>query len=234
MSRQPMDLADPRVDACIAACEDRPQTPAAHRARRVPLRRQRPRRMGGRDREPGVARHPGAGRRHRALLGIVGGADRGDGRRGRAHAVGRRPGHRTGRHRSRAARRHRPRDRRGVRRAHRHRQRRHQRPGGDSRRDRPRRPPGAVRGRRGRVACRGAVRHERSARERGARRVPEGPDGAAGPELRRGRRGGDDLLAQQPLRRATTGTGACARARSRTESFAARRRRACSPGWKPR
>ena len=33
MSRQPMDLADPRLDPTIAACEARPEAAAAHASR---------------------------------------------------------------------------------------------------------------------------------------------------------------------------------------------------------
>ena len=77
-----MDLGDPRVDANIAACEQGLRKAAAHRARGcVLLRLQRPWRVGGGGREPRRAGPGSADRRYRAFLRVVGGADRGLGRR---------------------------------------------------------------------------------------------------------------------------------------------------------
>ena len=107
MARQPTDLADPRLAELIAACESGLKALLQHRARRgVLLCRQRPRRLGGGDRQPGRAGHGGAGAGHRPLLRRLGRAGRGVRRRRACERRTARASDRSGGGRGGAARRH--------------------------------------------------------------------------------------------------------------------------------
>ena len=121
-----------------------PEAAAADRCgRRLLLRRQRPRCVGGGGAEPDAAGWRGAGAGHRTFLRILGGPDRGAGPPRRAHALAPGSADRPRRGDAGAARGPPARDRRRLRGPHRHLQRHHQRPGRAARRHRRRRPPGA-------------------------------------------------------------------------------------------
>ena len=228
MSRQPMDLGDPRVSQMIEACENGPEATAGHaRCPCADVRRQWPWRVGRGDRESGRPWRHRAGARHRPLLRSVGGADRSAGAAACPHAVDRRPADRRWRHGSRRCV---PTPRTGSwpcsqctptppaasRPTCRPFARRSTRP-----------PPGAVRRRRGGVTGRGAVCDGRVACQRGAGRVAERADGAAGAGLRCRRCTRDGGGGATP-RRVSIGTGASGSATNcRTASSAARRRTAC-------
>ena len=97
MSRQPMDLADPRLDPIIAACEAGLKRLLHTQHADVLMYAAN----GHGAWEAVIVNLVGPGRsgadsRHRALLRIVGDPGRGAGRQGGAHAVGRRPADRRG------------------------------------------------------------------------------------------------------------------------------------------
>ena len=215
------------------------KAPAPDRARRgLLLRRQRPRRLGGGDRQPGRAGRPRCWCRAPATSPTAGPS------RSRLTAAsrvrtpyGRGPADRSGGGRGGAARRHartrsapsssstptpraaRPSDLRG-----------------DPRGDRCRRPSGAVRRRRRRLARRGAVRDGRARRQRRrSARVAEGPDGAARarpsspPTSARSR-----SRARNPAPRFYWDWQRRQQRACRTASSAARRRSPTRPGSRPR
>ena len=162
----------------------RPEGGGAHRPPRRALHRQRPRRVGGGAGQHAVARRPGAGPGHRALLPGLGGHGPHAGRRGRHPRFRPAQPHRHGPRGRGAGRRPRPHDQGGAGRAGRYR---------DQRAKRHRRAaPNAGRRRASRarvlrqhcLPCRRRVPHGRVGRRRDGDRQPEGADDAAGHGVR--------------------------------------------------